>query len=258
MNESGALQETPSTPRRIGAVADVALPAWAVFAVTFFAYLVTAHLGLLLAIQPGSASPLFPAAGVGLAAAFVWGRWAVVAVAAASLVANLWHDSASTTFSATVIATWLGTSAGAASQAAVGAWMVRRFVSMPLLLSEPSDLARFMLIVAPLTCLTSASIAVVVFLISGTISAAAVAATWGAWWVGDTLGVLIGAPIAWSFIAQPRDAWAPRRSAVALPLALATLVMALGIVESMRSETERSQRAFQRDAENATSMLTTQ
>ena len=70
--------EAPSAPQRIAA-ADVAAPSWAVFAITFAAYLMTAHLGLLLAIQPGNASPLFPAAGVGLAAAFVWGRWAVVA-----------------------------------------------------------------------------------------------------------------------------------------------------------------------------------
>jgi hypothetical protein len=66
-------------------------PPWAVFAITFVAYLLMARFGLLLAIQPGNASPLFPAAGVGLAAAFVWGRWAVAAVAAAALVANLWH-----------------------------------------------------------------------------------------------------------------------------------------------------------------------
>ncbi len=249
-------QEAPSAPRRIAA--DAALTPWAAFAVTFVAYLAMAHLGLLLAIQPANASPLFPAAGIGLAAAFVWGRWAVAAVAAASLLANLWHVSAETALGATVVATWLGTAAGAALQAAVGARLVRRFVSMPLLLSEPADLARFMLLVAPLACLTSATMAVLVFLASGTIDAAALPATWGAWWVGDTLGVLIGAPIAWSFIARPRAAWAPRRSAVALPLALATLVMALGILESMRSEAERAQRAFQRDAESASNLLTAQ
>ncbi len=249
-------QEAPAAPRRTAV--NSAAPPWAVFAITFTAYVITAHLGLLLAIQPGNASPLFPAAGIGLAAVFVWGRWAVAAVAAAALAANLWHVSAETALTATVVGTWLGTSAGAALQAVLGAWLVRRFVSMPLLLSEPGDLARFMLIVAPLACLTSATMAVLVFLAGGTIGAAAVPATWGAWWIGDTLGVLIGAPIAWAFIARPREAWAPRRSAVALPLALATLVMALGIVESMRSEAERSQRAFQRDAENATNMLTAQ
>ncbi len=232
------------------------LPAWAIFTLTFSAYLLMARFGLLLAIQPGNASPLFPAAGVGLAAAFVWGRWAIAAVAAAALAANLWHVWASTALGAAVVATWIGTSAGAALQAAVGAWLVRRFVSTPLLLSEPADLARFMFIVAPLGCVTSASVAVLVLLAGGTIDAAAALPTWGAWWIGDTLGVLIGAPVVWSFIAAPREAWAPRRWAVALPLVIATGVMALGINESLRGEEDRAQRAFQRDADNATNMLT--
>jgi PAS domain S-box-containing protein len=249
-------QEAPTAPRRIGAAADAAPPPWVIFAVTFAAYLLMARLGLLLAIQPGNASPLFPAAGVGLAAAFVWRRWAIAAVAAAALAANLWHVSASTALTATVVATWIGTSAGAALQAAVGAALVRRFVSTPLLLSEPADLARFMFIVAPLGCVTSASVAVLALLAGGTIDIGAAPATWGAWWVGDTLGVLIGAPIVWAFIAAPREAWAPRRWAVALPLVIATGVMALGINESLRAEEDRAQRAFQRDADNATNTLT--
>jgi PAS domain S-box-containing protein len=249
-------QEAPSAPRRIGAAPGMALPPWAVFAITFAVYLLMARLGLLLAIQPGNVSPLFPAAGVGLAAAFVWGRWAVAAVAVAALAANLWHVSASTALGTTVVATWIGTSAGAALQAAVGTWLLRRFVSMPLLLSEPADLARFMLVVTPLACMTSASIAVLALLAGGAIGIGALPATWGAWWVGDTLGVLIGAPIVWSFIATPREAWAPRRWSVALPLAIATAVMALGIAESIRGEEDRAQRAFQRDADNATNTLT--
>ncbi len=249
-------QEAPSAPRRIGGAAEVPPPAWAVFAITFAAYLLMARLGLLIAIQPGNASPLFPAAGVGLAAVFVWRRWAIVAVAAAALAANLWHVAASTTLNAAVIATWISTSAGAALQAAVGAWLVRRFVSMPLLLSEPADLARFMLFVTPLACVTSASIAVLVLVAGGTIEAAAAPVTWGAWWVGDTLGVLIGAPIVWAFIAKPRDAWAQRRWTVALPLSIGTAVLALGIAESVRVDEERVQRTFQRDADNATHALT--
>jgi PAS domain S-box-containing protein len=226
------------------------------FAFTFVAYLVMARLGLLLSIQPGNASPLFPAAGVGLACAFVWGRWALAGVAAASLAANLWHVSATTAMTATVIATWVGTSTGAALQAAVGAWAVRRFVSQPLLLSEPADLARFMLGVVPLCCLTSASIATLVLLASGTIAASGALIVWGSWWTGDTLGVLIAAPIVWTLIAAPRSAWAPRRWSVALPLAMATVLMALGIAELTRSEEDRAQRAFQRDADNATAALT--
>jgi PAS domain S-box-containing protein len=232
------------------------LPAWAAFAITFVAYLAMARLGLVLAIQPGNASPLFPAAGVGLAATFVWGRWAAVAVAAAALAANLWLSAGHAAIDARTVATGFGTALGAALQALAGAWLVRRFISQPLVLSEPGDLARFMLGVVPLACVISASIAVVVLRAGGVIDASAMLGTWSAWWIGDTLGVLIGAPIVWAFSAAPREAWAPRRWAVALPLALGTAVMALGILESQRAEDEATQRAFQRDADNAINAVT--
>ncbi len=232
------------------------MPAWAVLAVTFVAYLAMARLGLVLASPPSNASPLFPAAGVGLAATFVWGRWAAVAVAAAAFVANLWLAAGHGAIDARTALTGLGTALGAALQALVGAWLVRRFVSQPLLLSEPGDLARFMLGVVPLACVVSASIAVVVLFSAGVIEAASAPVTWSAWWIGDTLGVLIGAPIVWTFIAAPREDWAPRRWAVALPLALGTAVMALGILESQRAEQEAAQRAFQRDADNALNAVT--
>jgi PAS domain S-box-containing protein len=220
-------------------------------AVTFAAYLAMARLGLMLALQPGNASPLFPAAGVAMAATFVWGRWAAVAVAMAAFVANLWLAADHAVIDARTAATGLGTALGAALQALAGAWLVRRFVSQPLVLSEPGDLARFMLGVVPVACLISASIAVVVLRAGGVIDASAVPRTWSAWWIGDTLGVLIGAPTAWAFMATPREAWAPRRWAVALPLALGTVVMGLGILESQRAEQDAAQRAFQRDADNA-------
>jgi len=225
------------------------------FAITFVAYLLTARLGLLLAIQPGNVSPLFPAAGVGLAAVFAWGRPAALAVVVAALAASLWSLGPDAPITPTVVATWLVTGLGAALQAWAGTLLTRRFVSQPLLLSEPGDLARFMLLVVPLACLTSSTIALVALLASGTISAAAAPLVWGAWWIGDTLGVLIGAPIVWTLIAAPRDAWAPRRWSVALPLLSATLVMALGISVSMSGETERAQQAFLREADNATNAL---
>jgi PAS domain S-box-containing protein len=227
-------------------------PAWAIFGITFVAYLVTARLGLLLAIQPGNASPLFLAAGVALVAVATWGRWALAAVPFGALAANLWSVAERGPIGLDTVAVWLGTSLGAALQAWVGTRLLRRFVAHPLVLSEPTDLARFMLFVAPVTCLVSASVATTVLWASGVVPAASVAMTWGAWWIGDTLGVLIGAPIVWSLIGRPRETWAPRRGSVALPLLIATALMALGITESMQAEEGRMRQTFQREADGAT------
>jgi PAS domain S-box-containing protein len=238
----------------------VARPApWAIVALTFIAYLVAARAGLLLAIPPSNASPLFPAAGIGIAAAFVWGPWALAGVLLGSTAANLWQAAAGdTTLSATTALIWVATGLGATAQAAVGAWLHRRVIAQPMVLSEPADLARWMLFVAPLACVTSASFALAALVAGGVVPTEAAGGVWGAWWVGDTLGVLIGLPMALAFIGQPREDWAPRRWSVALPMAGATLVLGLAVFEATRADEERARQAFERDVDAAMHAFTEQ
>jgi PAS domain S-box-containing protein len=231
------------------------LAGWQAFALTLAVYALLARLGLSIAIQPGNASPLFPAAGFALAAALVWGRPVLWAIPLAATVANLVVVAGPAPLTVGLVAVWLATGVGAALQAALGAWCLRRFVSQPLVLSEPSDLARFMLLLAPLVCCVSASIALAVLLGSGTIGTGDAAVTWGAWWVGDTLGVVIGAPVALAFIGRPRNDWAPRRWSVALPLVAVALIIGVGVREAQRADAELARQTFQREADNATSSL---
>ncbi|HET9976895.1 MAG TPA: CHASE domain-containing protein [Burkholderiaceae bacterium] len=225
---------------------------WAIVALTFIAYLVAARAGLVLSIPPSNASPLFPAAGLGMAAAFAWGPWALVGILLGSTVSNLWQVAASQdVLSASTAAVWTAIGVGSAMQAGVGAWLHRRLITQPMVLSEPVDLARWMLVVVPMACLTSASIALVALRAGGVVPAEAAFATWGAWWVGDTLGVLIGLPLALAFIGQPREDWAPRRWSVALPMVGVTLVFGLAVIEVTRSDEERARQAFERDADAA-------
>ena len=229
--------------------------AWQAFAITLLVYALTARLGLLLAIAPGNASPLFPAAGFALVAVLTWGWPALLAIPIAATLANLSADPSHGTGGLSAALVWFGTGMGAALQAGAGAWLLRRFVGRPLVLSEPSDLARFMLGVVPAACVISASIALAILLASGTIDAAAAPLTWGAWWVGDTLGVLIGAPVTLALIGLPRADWAPRRWSVALPLVTVTLLMGLGVREAERADTQLSRQTFEREADNASSSL---
>lgn len=69
---------------------------------------------------------------------------------------------------------------------------------------------------------------------------------------GDTLGVLIGAPIVLTLIGRPQAEWAPRRLTVGLTLCLATAFIATGIAQAVRWDEERARTAFERDADNAT------
>lgn len=219
--------------------------------VVFLSYVFAARLGLLLAIAPGNASPLFPAAGLAMAAVIAWGHRALPAIAAASATATLSQQAANAPLTFGLVGVWVISGLGAALQAAIGAWMVRRWIAQPVLLSEPPDLARFMLGVVPLACLTSASISTAALWSLRMIPATDVAWNWSAWWVGDMLGVLIGAPLTLAFIGQPRDAWSPRRWSVALPLTVVTLLLGLAVLDTAQVDTARQQQAFQREADNA-------
>ncbi|HET9823422.1 MAG TPA: CHASE domain-containing protein [Burkholderiaceae bacterium] len=223
-------------------------PAWWRFALALLAYALIARLSLLIAIQPSNASPLYPAAGFAMAAVLAWGRPVLWAIPLAATAANLAQLSSVQTLTLGTAAIWAGTGVGAALQAAFGAWLMRRMLQAPIVLSEPADLMRFMLLVAPLACLTSATVACAVLVASGVLSMDAVPLSWAFWWIGDTLGVLIGTPVTLALIGHPASEWRPRRWSVALPLAIVTLLMGLGVHETQRADAQLARQAFEREA----------
>jgi PAS domain S-box-containing protein len=224
---------------------------WQAFTLTFAAYLAAAWLALLLTIPPGVASPLFPAAGIALVAALVWGRVVLPAVLLGSAAANLWHATLIGSIGMTQALTVLGIGLGAMLQAGVGAALVRRWVEGPLLLAEPAQLVRFFAIGALLASCISASVGLVALSLSGVVNAAQALPHWAAWWVGDALGVLIFAPLMLTLIGHPREEWAPRRWPVALPLLVVTLLMGMGIRQVVQLDALRQRQAFEREAEGA-------
>ena len=54
------------------------------------AYVVSGKLGLMLALPPGYASPIFPPAGIAVAAAFIGGKKTLPWIFLGSLLLNLW------------------------------------------------------------------------------------------------------------------------------------------------------------------------
>jgi PAS domain S-box-containing protein len=219
---------------------------------TYAAYVLTGHMSLWLAIPPGYASPLFPPAGVALATVLVW-RWpAALGVALGSFSINLLvRKGAPLDVQAMLAPALIGL--GAMAQALVGALLLRRCVSQPMALTEPGELLRFYGLGALLACVISASVAVTSLTAIGLIPRAAALTTWGVWWAGDMLGVLIGAPIVLTLIGRPRTEWAARRMTVGLPMVVVTLLMGLGIHEVLRLDQDRLRNDFEREANSAAS-----
>ena len=225
------------------------VPGWLRIAgLTALAYMLAGALGVQLAFAPGYASPLYPSAGIALAAAWTYGRPALAGAALGAFAVNLVLASAHARATPTALLVALSVGAGAALQAQVGCWLLRRFVNQPLILARPRDVFNFLFFGALLACLVNASVGTLALGTFEVLAPDDLALTWASWWVGDALGVLIGAPVAWTLIGQPRGHWAVRRSTVAAPLVLMSLLLGLAALAVQRWDDQRAQEAFERDA----------
>ena len=219
-----------------------------VLGITALAYALVGWLALRLAFAPSFAAPLYPSAGIAFAAVWVFGRPALVATALGAFVVNVGLSAARGQFELTALGVPLAIAAGAALQARWGCWLVQRFVGQPLTLAQPRDVWRFLLLAAPAACLVNASVATTALGLAGTVPTPALAFTWWTWWIGDSLGVLIAAPVVLSLICRPRAAWAPRRYTVALPLVLVTALLVSASLAVNRWDEQRLRSAFEREA----------
>ncbi len=158
------------------------------------AYYAAGQFGSLFNIQPIQASPIYPAAGVALAALLTCGIrcWPAIAVGAvlsnSNWIINVHGDEAGF-----VIVT---VALGASLQAVVGAWSIKRLKGYPSGLEKIRTIYIILLVGGPLACLISATAASSVQYILGTGPIDTYLFAWFAWWVGDSTGVvLFTAPI---------------------------------------------------------------
>ena len=217
---------------------------------TALAYALAGRAALLLAVPPGFASPLYPAAGVALGALLIFGRRALPGIALGSLYVNLSIRSSPQGLTAAALMMPAVIAIGATLQGWVGEMLIKRFVRQPLELAEPREVPAF-LGAAIVSCLVSPTVANLALWLSGTVPAADVPFSAATWWIGDVLGVLIATPILLTLFGRPRAAWAPRRLSVGLSLGLVTGLLALGIVQMAHWNNERVRTLFDRDATGA-------
>jgi PAS domain S-box-containing protein len=216
---------------------------------TALAYMAVGALALMLAGPPGYASPLYPPAGIALAATLVFGTAALpgVLLGAFAVNAGLGALRGQTGLALALLPALIGI--GAALQAGVGAALVSRYVARPLVLNAPRDILRFGLLGAVVACTISPSVATPALMASGALGSAGWLSNWLTWWVGDTLGVLIGAPLVLTLIGRPQADWRPRRRTLGLPLLMALALLAGGALELGRLDRQRLQATFERDAD---------
>ena len=159
------------------------------------AYIVTGRLGLLLAAPPGYATAIFLPAGIAVTVTFVAGAAALPGTFLGSFLLNLWIGYLiAGRLNLTQITAALVIAAGSTTQAAIGGIVLRQTIGYPAPFDKPSDIPVFLLL-APIFCLTSATISLGGLWTLGAVELHELPMNWATWWLGDTLGVLAALPL---------------------------------------------------------------
>jgi diguanylate cyclase (GGDEF)-like protein/PAS domain S-box-containing protein len=219
-------------------------------------YFGAGRLGLMLALPPGYASPIFLPAGVALAACVVAGARLLPAVALGAMAINLvypWLSPAGITGAALLAAA--ASALGAALQAWVGGSLFRRWIDPAI--GSGRDVVRFILLSAGVTVICC-SVSLLGALLAGTLSWANLPQDWLAWWMGDTIGVLLAAPLTWIAIGRPRALWWRRRTLVGLPLLLSAGAFIAIYLQADRWENSQQMQTFRLKAQQTGDLLQAQ
>ena len=139
---------------------------------------------------------IFPAAGLALVAALWFGRRALPGVWSGSVVLNVVVALQHGSLSPATAALALLIASGATAQAWVGAWLVNRWLKSAWHhLEREFDAFIFLLLGGVLSCLLSSAVGVTGLYAIGVIKPGDYIFSCWNWYVGDTLGVLIFAPL---------------------------------------------------------------
>jgi len=176
-------------------------------------YFIAGKFGLLLASLHASASPVWPAAGIALATLLVLGYRAWPAIFVGAFLVNV--------TTAGNVATSLAIASGNTLEAVCGAWLVNRFAGGTTAFDRPQGVVKFAL-AAVVSTIISPVFGVTSLALGGFADWANFGAIWLTWWLGDTTGDLLIAPliILWSIPSKWR--W-NRRDAVEVGILLLLL-----------------------------------
>ncbi len=141
-----------------------------------------------------------------------------------------------------------------AAQAALGAWLLRRNLAPPARLAEPREILAFVVHGAAWPGLASMVVTTGYHVGVSGMPWSAVPVAAASHWVGVVLGVMIGAPIALTWLAQPRRDWVPRRWPLTLTGVTGAVLVHAGVAGVACADAQRTQNEFDHSAELAVAL----
>src|SRR5437870_1776897 len=171
------------------------LPAIIILTVVYF---IAGKLGLKLAFLNASASPVWPPAGIALAVLLLMGYRTWPAIFLGAFLVN--YTTAGN------IATSLGIASGNTLEAVCGAFLINRFADGVRVFDRPQGVFKFAL-AAITSTLVSPTLGVTSLALGGFAKWTQYDAIWLTWWLGDTAGDLVIAPLVLLWGTGPKLRW---------------------------------------------------
>lgn len=192
-------------------------------------YALLGAFGLSLAIPPGYASPVFPAAGLAVALALYYGNRVLPGVWLGSLSVNLAVAWQHNNLGMVSLAVAMAVASGATLQTWIARSAVQRWSDQTWrsLVSE-KDIILFLSLAAPLSCLVASTFGTGALYLAGVIPSVDFLFSWWNWWIGDMLGVMLFAPLTLIVLLRAQPPWKER-----LKLVVAPMLVSLGVVTAV-------------------------
>jgi diguanylate cyclase (GGDEF)-like protein/PAS domain S-box-containing protein len=215
------------------------------------AYYLAARLALLLAIPPGYATAVWPAAGVALAGLLAFGNrvWPGILLAAFCLDYPTALQVGGADTLPKVVALAAAMASGATLQALAGAWLIRRFSRYPIELGRELEVGKFLVLGGVVACLVNASISVTLLWLSGGMRTQDVAFGWLTWWIGDTIGVLVFMPLFLLWVAPPDKLSIRQKLSISVPVGILLVAVTWLFVQASALEQHRIRGEYERRAD---------
>ncbi|UTW02967.1 EAL domain-containing protein [Amphritea atlantica] len=205
------------------------------------AYLLLAQVSVgLLSIPPSDASAVWPAAGVSIAAILLRGYRACFGlfIALMAFYATSWLDTDTTTGLLRSLVLMSLLSMAAILEAAGAVWLTHRLLGgMPDLIDD-KQITLFLLIIGPLASLMSSLMAIISLLLFDVISGQQFFISWLTWWIGDSIGAIVVAPMLLALFANRQSTLFTRKWSIVLPMGglLIVIVVLFSITKNYESQ----------------------
>ena len=155
--------------------------------IVFALYFVAGKLGLAVPFTSSNVSPIWPAAGVAVAAVLIWGIQIAPAIVFAAFLVNF--------LTPVPTPASLAIGLGNASSAVVAGYFLRRSSDFQISLPRLKDVLKLVTVAAVLATAVAASVGVTALTLVHAKAWAGYGSAWRIWWLGDAMGVLVIAPL---------------------------------------------------------------